>query len=93
MPYLLKERTVETEKQPLLVNSSETFVSRQRLGKHDPAATDKNAKIEVLLETVFFTLSMQKVYKENNWGNRVGSVRESVRKQCSLKGATVQRGL
>jgi hypothetical protein len=27
--------------------------SRQRRGKHVPAATDKHAKIEILLETVF----------------------------------------
>jgi hypothetical protein len=39
--YLLKARTVEPEKHPLLVNGSETtLVSRQRLGKHVPVATD-----------------------------------------------------
>jgi hypothetical protein len=42
MTYLLKARIVEPEKQPLLANGSETtFVSRQRLGKHIPAATNK----------------------------------------------------
>jgi hypothetical protein len=52
--YLLKSRTVKPEKQPLLANGSETtFVFRQRLGKHVPAATDTLATIEVLLETVF----------------------------------------
>jgi hypothetical protein len=40
--YLLKARTVEPEKQPLLANGSETFVSTQRLGKHVPTATHKN---------------------------------------------------
>jgi hypothetical protein len=55
--YLLEARTVEPEKQPLLANGSETtFVSRQRLGKHVPAATDKHKTIEVLLETVFSTV-------------------------------------
>jgi hypothetical protein len=45
--YLLKARTVEPEKQPLPTNGSETtFVSRQRLGKHVPAATDTHATIE-----------------------------------------------
>jgi hypothetical protein len=39
--YLLKARSVEPEKQPLLAKGSETtFVSRQRVGKHVPAATD-----------------------------------------------------
>jgi hypothetical protein len=41
--YLLKGRTVEEEKQPLLVNSSETFVSRQQLSKHIPVAMDTHA--------------------------------------------------
>jgi hypothetical protein len=41
--YLLKARTAEPEKQLLLANGSEiTFYSRQRLGKHVPAATDKH---------------------------------------------------
>jgi hypothetical protein len=54
--YFLKARTVEPEKQPLLANGSETtFVSRQQLGKHVPAATDTYATIEVLLETTFST--------------------------------------
>jgi hypothetical protein len=36
---------------------------------------------------------MPKTYKEDNWGNGVSSVRESVKKSDSLKGAAVQRGL
>jgi hypothetical protein len=69
--YLLKVRTVELQKQPLLANGSETtFVSRQRLGKHIPAATDTHATIEVLLETAFSIRSLQMGYKEDNWGNR-----------------------
>jgi hypothetical protein len=44
--YLLKARIVEPEKQPLLTNGSETtFISRQGLGKHVPAATDKTFDI------------------------------------------------
>jgi hypothetical protein len=55
--YLLKARTVEPEKQPLLANGSETtFVSRQRLGKHVSAEMDTHAVIEVLLETVVSTM-------------------------------------
>jgi hypothetical protein len=62
--YWLKVVTVEPEKQPLLANGSDTtFVSRQRLGKHVTAATDTHATIEVLLETVVSTLSVQRVYK------------------------------
>jgi hypothetical protein len=42
--YLLKVRIVAPDKQPLLANGSETtFVSKQRLGKHVPAATDRHA--------------------------------------------------
>jgi hypothetical protein len=59
--YLLKARTVEPEKQPLLVNGYKTtFISRQQLGKHVPAATDTHATIEVLLETLFTIQSVQK---------------------------------
>jgi hypothetical protein len=45
---------VKPKKQPLLANGYETtFVSRKQLSKHVPAAMDKHAAIEVLLETVF----------------------------------------
>jgi hypothetical protein len=42
-------------------------VSRQRLGKHVPAETDTHATIEVLLETMFSTWSVQRSYNEDNW--------------------------
>jgi hypothetical protein len=70
--WLLKARTVESEKQPLLANGSETlFFCRQRLAKQLPAATDKHVTTEILLETVFSTRPVQMFYKEDNWGNRV----------------------
>jgi hypothetical protein len=78
--YLLKARTMEPQKQPLLANGSETtFVPKQRFGKHVPATTDKHATIEVLLETVS-TQSVKTGYKEENLGKRVSSVREAVKK-------------
>jgi hypothetical protein len=81
------------EKQPLLANGSDTTsISRQRLGKHVNAATDTHAITEVLFETVFSTRSVQRGYKEENWGNRVSSVREAMRKRDSWKGASIQRG-
>jgi hypothetical protein len=43
-------------------------VSRQWIGKHVPAATNTHATIELLLETVFPTWSVQMGYKEYNWG-------------------------
>jgi hypothetical protein len=43
--------------------SETTFVSRQRLGKQFLAATDTHATIQVLLETVFSTRSVQRGYK------------------------------
>jgi hypothetical protein len=90
---LLKERTVEPEKRPLLANGSETtFVCRQRLDKHFPAAADTHAAIEVVVEMVFSTRSVQRGYKEDNWGSRVSSVREAVKKRDSWKGAAIQRG-
>jgi hypothetical protein len=80
MAYLLKARTMEPEKQRLLANGSETtFISRQRLGKHVFSATDTHTTIEVLLETMFSTQSVEMGYKEDNWGNRVSSVGESVK--------------
>jgi hypothetical protein len=69
--YLFKARTVEPEKQPLIANGSEaTPVSRQLLGEYVPAETDKHATIEVLLETVFFTLSIKRGYVEDNLGQQ-----------------------
>jgi hypothetical protein len=55
-------------------------VSRQCLGKHVPAATDTNATIEVLLETMSFTRSVQRGYKKENYGNQVSSLREAVKR-------------
>jgi hypothetical protein len=48
--------------------------------------------IEELLETVFASRSVQRGYKEDKWGNRVSSVRESVGKTGSWKGVAIQRG-
>jgi hypothetical protein len=91
---LLKARTVEPDKQLLLANGSETtFVSRQRLRKHVPAAMDMHAIIKILLETVFSTRSVQCGYKEDKWGNRVSFLRESVWKKGSWKGAAIQTEL
>jgi hypothetical protein len=46
-------------------------ISRQRMGKHVPAATNTNTARELLLETVFSTRSVQNGYKEDNWGDPV----------------------
>jgi hypothetical protein len=46
-------------------------VSRQWIGKHIPAATNMNTTIQLLLEMVFSTWSMQSGYKEDNLGNPV----------------------
>jgi hypothetical protein len=50
-------------------------VSRHRIGKHVPAATNTHTTIELLLETVFSTRPVQSGYKEDNWGNPVNSAR------------------
>jgi hypothetical protein len=38
------------------------------------------------LETVFSTRSVEKAYKEDNWGNQVSSIPEAVKKRDSWKG-------
>jgi hypothetical protein len=70
--YLLKARTVKLENQALLAKGSEiTLISRQRLSKLVPAATDTHVTKELLLKTVFSTRSVPRDYKEDNWDNRV----------------------
>jgi hypothetical protein len=49
-------------------------VSRQRLSKHVPIATNRCATIDVLLKTMFSTRSMQRGYEEDNWGNPVSNL-------------------
>jgi hypothetical protein len=44
-------------------------VSRQRIGKHVPAAMNTHATTELLLETVFSNRAVQRSYKEDNWSN------------------------
>jgi hypothetical protein len=44
---------------------------RQRIGEHIPVATDTNTTIDLLLETVISTQSVQSGYKEDNWGDPV----------------------
>jgi hypothetical protein len=46
-------------------------VSRQRIGRHVPAAMNTQTIIELLLETVFSIQSVQSGYKEDNWGDPV----------------------
>jgi hypothetical protein len=45
------------------VELEETFITRQRLSKHVPDATNTQAKEEVLLEKMFPILSVQSGYK------------------------------
>jgi hypothetical protein len=45
------------------VEPEETFITRQRLGKHVPAGTNTQATIKVLLETMFSIRSVQSGYK------------------------------
>jgi hypothetical protein len=61
---------------PLLGKDLETNgvmqpVSRQRIGKHVPAATNTFTTIELLLKTVFSARPVQSVYKEENWDDPV----------------------
>jgi hypothetical protein len=54
-------------------------VSRQRLRKNVPTASNRLAT-EELLETGFSTQSVPRSYKEDNWADQVSSVWESVMK-------------
>jgi hypothetical protein len=54
---------------------------------------DTHATIEVLLETLFFIRFMQRSYQEDNWDNQVSSVRGSVKKRGSWKGAAIREDL
>jgi hypothetical protein len=47
------------------------LVSMQRIGKQVHAATKKHRTIKLLSETVFSTWSVQRGYKEDNWGDPV----------------------
>jgi hypothetical protein len=42
-------------------------ISRQQISKHIPAAMKTHTTIELLLETVFSTQSVQSGYTEDNW--------------------------
>jgi hypothetical protein len=46
-------------------------VSRQWIVRHVPAVTNSQAEIELLLEAVISTSSVQRGYKEDNWGDPV----------------------
>jgi hypothetical protein len=49
-------------------------VCRQRIDEHVPAAANTHATIELLLERVHSTRSLQRDYKEDNWGDAVSLV-------------------
>jgi hypothetical protein len=48
------------------VEPEETFIARQRLGKHVPVVTNKQTTIDVLLETMFSIRSVQRGYKRRD---------------------------
>jgi hypothetical protein len=48
-----------------------TVISKQRISKHVPAATNMHATIELPLETLFSTGSVQLGYKEDICGDPV----------------------
>jgi hypothetical protein len=55
--YLLKARTVEPEKQPLLVNGSETaFVYRKRLGKRHQSNESMRKNRVIVGNGVFYSV-------------------------------------
>jgi hypothetical protein len=72
------------------------LISRQRIGKHVPAATNTYTTIEILLETVFSTRSVQSGFKEDNWGDPVSESRlrrDSAIVSCQLSAeSSVLRG-
>jgi hypothetical protein len=65
-------------------------VYRQRISKHVPAATNTHATIELLLETMFSTQSVQRGHKEDIWGDPVSLVLTSAREAGAVVELTVQ---
>jgi hypothetical protein len=47
-------------------------VSGKWIGKHIPIAKNAHKTTELLLETVFYILSVQSGYNEDNWGELCG---------------------
>lgn len=76
--YLLEAGALEPES-----GSGTIFVSRQRVGKRVPAATDTHSTIELLLETVCSVRLVQGGCAEDSWGSRFSSVQEAVKKKDS----------
>jgi hypothetical protein len=71
-PLLYDDREIDEYTRP---------VSRQRLGKHVPAATNPRATTEVLFETgVFLRGAVSRSCLEGNWGDPLSSIRESVKR-------------
>jgi hypothetical protein len=44
---------------------------RQQIGKHIPLAMNTHTTVELLLDTVFSTQSVQRGYEEDNWSDSV----------------------
>jgi hypothetical protein len=61
-PFLCNKRINNGVMQP---------VSRQRIGKHVPAATNTHITIELLLKRVFSVRSVHSGYNDDNWGDPV----------------------
>jgi hypothetical protein len=61
-------------------------VSRRRLGKHIPVATDTHATTDVMLEMVFSIQSVQRGYKEVKWMKNISVGKEPpFRKYLSME--------
>jgi hypothetical protein len=71
--YLLKARTVKPERQPLLANGTETFVSRQRSQTAGSRGKSPHETVEILLETVFCMGFVPRYYKDDNWSKNDAS--------------------
>jgi hypothetical protein len=63
--------TVQWPRDGQINNGVMQTVSRRRIRKHVRTATNTHSTIELLLETLFSTLSVLRGYKEDNWGNPV----------------------
>jgi hypothetical protein len=69
-PMLLLALIILLRVEPLLCDDRERGkyardISRQRLGKHVPGATNRRTTVEVLLETVFSVWSVPRSYLED----------------------------
>jgi hypothetical protein len=82
---------ISRQRRPLLGSRFLISYNRRSLLKNGSVDTFSRQRIRIQEWTVLSARAVPRSYKEDNWDNRVSSVRESVKKRDSWKGATIHR--